>query len=163
MSAEGCAGFLVMMESKLILFLCTGNYYRSRYAEELFNFRARCERLAWRAFSRGLAEKGSPDNIGPMSRFTLEALRAKAVVPEGEGRYPLPCSLADFDRAQLVIALKEREHRPLIEQRFREVADRVKYWDIDDVEFAHPTDALAMIDDRVQQLILALKTVATQQ
>jgi protein-tyrosine phosphatase len=23
-----------------ILFLCTGNYYRSRYAEELFNFRA---------------------------------------------------------------------------------------------------------------------------
>lgn len=137
-------------------FLCTGNYYRSRYAEELFNFRARSEGLAWRAFSRGVAEKGSPENVGPMSRFALEALQAKAIMPEGAARYPLSCTLADFDQAQLVIALKEAEHRPLIEHRFPEVANRVRYWHVDDVEFAHPTLALAMVDDRVRELILTL-------
>ena len=146
----------VMAAANLILFLCTGNYYRSRYAEELFNHRARIEGLAWRAFSRGVAEKGSPDNVGPMSRFALEALQAKTILPEGANRYPQPCSLEDFDQAALVIALKEAEHRPMIERRFPDVADRISYWHVDDVEFLHPSIALALIDDHVEKLISAL-------
>ena len=122
-----------MSTENRILFLCTGNYYRSRYAEELFNHRATTEGLAWRALSRGLAEHGSPDNIGPMSRFALEALQLKAVLPAGAIRYPQPCSLADFDKAQLVVALNESEHRPMIERRFPELGDRITYWDVDDV------------------------------
>ena len=143
--------------AKLVLFLCTGNYYRSRYAEELFNHLARAEDLAWRAFSCGAAEKGSPDNVGPMSRFAREALDAKGIVPEGGFRNPRPCSLVDFDDAGLVIALKESEHRPLIERRFPEVANRVTYWHVDDIEFTHPSIALAMIDDHVRELISTLK------
>jgi protein-tyrosine phosphatase len=145
-----------------ILFLCTGNYYRSRYAEELFNHRAKSEGLDWRAASRGLAEKGSPENIGPMSRFALEALRAKTIVPEGAARYPLPCSVADFDQARLVIALKEAEHRAVIEQRFPGAASRVTYWHVDDIGFAHPSIALAMIDDQVDQLISRLRLLAAR-
>ena len=38
-----------------ILFLCTGNYYRSRYAEEIFNHQAGRDGLAWHAFSRAVA------------------------------------------------------------------------------------------------------------
>jgi len=139
-----------------ILFLCTGNYYRSRYAEELFNDLAKSRDLHWQASSRGLAERGSPENVGPISRFALEALRAKAIVPMGASRYPQSCCAADFDRAGFVIALKESEHRPLIEQRFPEVASRVTYWHVDDVEFAHPAIALAMIDEHVRQLIATL-------
>lgn len=141
------------MSATQVLFLCTGNYYRSRYAEELFNFHARSDGLAWRAFSRGLAEKGSPDNVGPMSRFTLEALRAKGIVPEGADRYPLSCSLADFEQARLVIALKEAEHRPLVDRRFAEMADRVTYWHVDDIGVAKPVHAIAMIDRLVRDLI----------
>jgi|SRR5690242_15148392 protein-tyrosine phosphatase len=141
-----------------VLFLCTGNYYRSRYAEQLFNHLAKIEGLPWRAFSRGVAERSSPDNIGPMSRFALEALQQKAIVSEGATRYPQPCSLADFDQAQLVIALKETEHRPLIEQRFPEMADRVTYWHVDDIELAAPSVALTMIDNLVGGLILDLRT-----
>jgi protein-tyrosine phosphatase len=140
-----------------VLFLCTGNYYRSRYAEELFNHLARVEGLAWRAFSCGVAERASPDNVGPMSRFSREALDAKGIVAEGGLRDPRPCSLADFDEAQLVIGLKEAEHRPLIERRFPEMADRVTYWHVDDIEFAHPSIALAMVDDHVRELISTLK------
>ena len=142
---------------KLVLFLCTGNYYRSRYAEELFNHLAKAEGLPWRAFSRGAAERGSPDNIGPMSRFAREALDAKGIVSEAGSRNPRSCFLADFDDAQLVIALKEAEHRPMIERRFPEVANRVTYWHVDDIEFANPSIAIAMIDNHVRELIAMLK------
>jgi protein-tyrosine phosphatase len=148
--------------TRRILFLCTGNYYRSRYAEELFNHRAKSEGLDWRATSRGLAAKGSPENIGPMSRIALEALRAKTIVPEGAARYPRPCSVADFDQAQVVIAMKEAEHRPVIEQRFPEAASRVTYWHVDDIGFAHPSIALAMIDEQIDQLISTLRPLAAR-
>ena len=149
-----------MSNKHRVLFLCTGNYYRSRYAEEVFNYIAKVEGLAWRAFSRGVAERGSPENVGPMSRFALEALQAKAIVSEGMARYPQPCSLADFDLAQLVIALKEAEHRPYIEGRFPEVAGRVTYWNVDDIAFAHPSIALALIDDQIDDLISTFRPQA---
>ncbi|MGY4570409.1 protein-tyrosine phosphatase [Bradyrhizobium sp. USDA 3256] len=148
----------MMRPMKRVLFLCTGNYYRSRYAEELFNHLARAEQLAWRASSRGAAERGSPDNVGPMSVFADDRLRASGIVPEGAARFPQPCSLADFDDADLVIALKETEHRPLVERRFPEVADRVTYWHVDDIDFAHPSVALAMIDDHIRALVSALRS-----
>jgi hypothetical protein len=39
---------------KQVLFVCTGNHYRSRFAEALFNQKARQAQLDWRALSRGL-------------------------------------------------------------------------------------------------------------
>ncbi|WP_244645829.1 low molecular weight phosphatase family protein [Bradyrhizobium campsiandrae] len=147
------------MSLSKVLFLCTGNYYRSRYAEELFNHIAEAEGLGWRAFSRGAAERGSPNNIGPMSILALDRLQAKGIHPEGAARNPQPCSLADFGAARLVIALKEAEHRALIEHRFPTAAARVTYWHVDDVEFAPPSVALAMIDKHVRDLIAALPSV----
>jgi protein-tyrosine phosphatase len=147
-----------MTTAHRILFLCTGNYYRSRYAEELFNHLAKARGLAWRAFSCGAADKSFPENVGPMSRFTREALAAKGIVPEGGLRDPRPCSLADFDDVQMVVALKEAEHRPLIEQRFPAgVANRIIYWHVDDIEFVHPSIALATIEDHVRELISTLR------
>jgi protein-tyrosine phosphatase len=48
---------VLMTESRRVLFLCTGNYYRSRYAEEVFHHNARQEGLARVAVSRGVSEK----------------------------------------------------------------------------------------------------------
>ena len=144
---------------KKILFLCTGNYYCSRYAEEIFNHLAKSKGLSWRAFSRGAAERGSPDNVGPMSRFALEALEAQAIMPKGGMRAPMPCVVADFRVADLVIALKDAEHRPLIERRFPELAGNVTYWNVDDIELAPPSIALAMIDGQVRELIATLQSL----
>ena len=44
-----------MREHYNILFLCTGNFYRSSFAEIYFNWLAPREKLLWRADSRGLA------------------------------------------------------------------------------------------------------------
>jgi len=142
--------------ARSLLFLCTGNYYRSRYAEELFNYRANLSKLNWRAFSRGAAERGSLDNVGPMSPFALEGLEARGIQPAGNLRYPQPCTSPDLECADLIIALKESEHRPLIERRFPDMANRVTYWHVHDMDIARPAIALALIDELVEDLVNSL-------
>ncbi len=53
--------------TRTVLFLCTGNYYGSRFAEVLFNSVAGKMGLAWRASSRGLARERGVHNVGPMA------------------------------------------------------------------------------------------------
>jgi protein-tyrosine phosphatase len=146
-----------MTKTNRVLFLCTGNYYRSRYAEEIFNHQAGRDGLAWHAFSRAVAEKLFPENVGPMSPYALNALRAKSIAPDGAMRNPALCTLDDFAAAELVVALKDAEHRPMIEQRFASVAHRVQYWDVDDIEYLDPATALAGIDEQVGRLIGSLQ------
>ncbi len=64
---------------KTVLFLCTGNYYRSRFAELLFNHLASQNKLEWIAISRGLALERGAHNIGPISKDTVEALAERGV------------------------------------------------------------------------------------
>jgi protein-tyrosine-phosphatase len=59
---------------KTVLFLCTGNYYRSRFAEILFNSVAGKMGLPWRASSRGLALDRGVHNVGPMAVVAVKAL-----------------------------------------------------------------------------------------
>ncbi|MBR0966129.1 low molecular weight phosphatase family protein [Bradyrhizobium diazoefficiens] len=146
-----------MNKPKLVLFLCTGNYYRSRYAEEVFNHRAGLEGLDWVSFSRAVAETLSPENVGPISRHALEALNANGITSAGAARHPVLCTVDDFARAELVIALKDAEHRPMVERRFAGVAHRVQYWDVDDIDYLDPPTALARIVEQVGLLIESLK------
>jgi len=60
---------------KTVLFLCTGNYYRSRFAEELFNHHAERAGLDWTAQSRGLALERGAHNVGPISPVALHGLK----------------------------------------------------------------------------------------
>jgi protein-tyrosine phosphatase len=146
-----------MNKNNRVLFLCTGNYYRSRYAEEIFNHQVRREGLGWRAFSRAVAEKLSPENVGPISSHALNALQARSIAPGGAARNPVLCTVDDFAEAELVVALKDAEHRPMIEHRFAGVAHRVEYWDVDDIEYLDPQTALGKIDELVGLLIRRLQ------
>jgi hypothetical protein len=67
------------MAHKSVLFLCTGNYYRSRFAEMLFNSLAAQVGLQWRASSRGLALERGVNNIGSMDASAAKALQALGV------------------------------------------------------------------------------------
>ena len=141
---------------KSVLFLCTGNYYRSRFAAILFNHLARGNSLPWRATSRGL-KIGWPGNIGPLSPHTERRL-AEMAIPFDDARHmPLQCRERDLGAADLVIALKEAEHRAMLADRFAAWADRVTYWHVHDVDAAHPDDALREIERLVHDLIDRLK------
>jgi protein-tyrosine-phosphatase len=97
------------LKPKVVLFVCTGNYYRSRFAELLFNSSARRERLGWQAISRGL--ELNVQNVGPISPHVCSGLRARGVELEYAGlRSPLPLALGDLLSADRVVALKRDEH-----------------------------------------------------
>jgi protein-tyrosine phosphatase len=136
---------------KTVLFLCTGNYYRSRFAEIFFNWHASQRGLACRAESRGLALHAS--NVGPISRHALKYLQARGILSDACSRLPLAVSDADFVAAQRVIAVKEAEHRRLIEARFTKWRDRVEYWHVHDLDCALPGEAIPHLEQLVMQLL----------
>jgi protein-tyrosine phosphatase len=141
-----------------ILFLCTGNYYRSRFAEILFNWHARQRGLKWTADSRGLAL--DPTNNGPISRYTVNCLASRGILSDTCQRLPLAAVEADFAAAHRVIAVKEAEHRRLIEARFSKWRDRVEYWHIHDLDCATPEEAIPLLEREVLNLLDRLATAA---
>jgi protein-tyrosine phosphatase len=142
-----------MEASQRILFLCTGNYYRSRFAEIFFNWHARQRGLPWRAASRGLSLVKS--NVGPLSWHTAARLAALGI-PVDEERLPLAATEEDFAAAQHVVAVKELEHRPLIAAQFPAWVDRVEFWQIHDVDCADANEAIPMLETHVLELITRL-------
>src|SRR2546426_528451 len=104
---------------KTVLFLCTGNYYRSRYAEVLFNSVAGKMNLPWMASSRGLVLERGVNNVGPMASSAIKVLEAAGLRAAPEfGRYPIQVTVDDFEAAHWIVALKEAEHLPLLQECF---------------------------------------------
>ena len=139
---------------KSVLFLCTGNYYRSRFAEILFNSAATAQRLPWRADSRGLQLHA--ENPGPISPHVVRFLELQGIRIAEPVRFPRQVLESDLLAADLVVAVKETEHRPLLARDFGAWADRVEYWDIHDVDCCSPNEALPILAARVNDLVRRL-------
>lgn len=142
------------MEKK-ILFLCSGNYYRSRFAELLFNHLAQENDLEWRAESRGIVAQWS-HNPGPISQATLDGLRARGI-SHNATRYPMQLMENDLAHAGRIIALYENEHRPMIENYFARWANTIEYWNVPDLDEMDAERALALIEQCVRELTIKLQ------
>ncbi|QOV90283.1 arsenate-mycothiol transferase ArsC [Humisphaera borealis] len=142
-----------MTSVRRVLFLCTGNYYRSRYAHILFNHYAGKANLHWVADSRALAIELGACNIGPVSKYVLEAMSSRGLECTSTARLPIGCQTTDLMSADKVIALKEAEHRPYLRQKFPDWEDRVTYWHVHDLDKSGPAEALALIERRVIELV----------
>jgi protein-tyrosine phosphatase len=140
----------------VVLFLCTGNYYRSRFAEILFNHLAAERGLPWRAESRGLDLKISR-NVGPLSPHTREACRARGLALLEPLRLPEPLCEEDLRDAHLVIAVKEAEHRPYLQRLFPAWADRVRYWHVHDLDQSAAEAAMTELEGLVRSLVAELE------
>jgi protein-tyrosine phosphatase len=137
---------------KTVLFLCTGNYYRSRFAEVLFNSVAGRMGLPWRASSRGLALERGVHNVGPMAASVVKALEVRGLRAVAEfGRFPIQVTVEDFEMAHWIIALKEAEHLPLLQERFPAWTEKVEFWHVDDAP-----DVLDLIEREVMDLAARL-------
>lgn len=134
---------------RTVLFLCTGNYYRSRFAEILFNSVAGKMGLPWKASSRGLALERGVNNVGPMAVSAITALEALGVrAADAVERLPAQVTTDDLERAALIVALKQDEHLPLLQEQFPAWAEKVEFWHIDDAP-----EVLGLIEREVMGLV----------
>lgn len=147
----------VILPKKTVLFICTANYYRSRFAEHLFNALADENDLCWQATSCGL-KTWLVDGLGPVSEYTVERLATRGIQLDGEVRFPIPLTENDLVCADLVIAMKEAEHRAMMMERFPLRADCINYWHIDDIDCKPPEEALAVCEACVETLVQGLLT-----
>ena len=145
-----------LRNNSLLLFLCTGNYYRSRFVELLFNHQATQAALSWRAESRGIALEFGVNNRGPISSAALAVLHEREVVPPEPIRFPQQAQEEDFRCAQRIIALDEAEHRSLLVHRFPRWLERVEFWQVPDVPRVSVADGVALMTNQVWELIRTL-------
>ena len=105
--------------------------------------------------SRGLALVN--DNVGPISQYTRRELERLGIPLPETLRHPVDAAERDFQSAHLIVALKEAEHRPLMQSRFPAWVERVEYWHVHDLDFAQASDALPQVRSHVEQLVRRLK------
>jgi predicted translation initiation factor SUI1 len=139
-------------QEKTVLFLCTGNYYRSRFAEILFNSVAEKMGLPWKASSKGLALERGVNNVGPMSVSAITALKAMGLGAAREvARFPVQVTTDDLEQADQIVAMKQTEHLPLLQERFLAWAEKIEFWHVDDAP-----EVLALIEREVMDLAARL-------
>jgi len=136
-----------------ILFLCSGNYYRSRFSEAFFNFHAERRGLKTRAFSRGLAIHLVADFPDLLSPHTVEALASRRIDRAHTGPRPVQVSNSDLATSLRIVAVKEVEHRPMLAELHPGWEDRVEYWHIHDIDFAKPQDAIPELEIKLGLLL----------
>jgi protein-tyrosine phosphatase len=137
-----------------ILFLCTGNYYRSRFAEEYFNAQAGTRGLPYRAASRGLAENFERlRNPGPMSADAIGELKNLGITVATPIRFPQKLTGTEVPYYNIIICMDKKEHLPMVKRR-PSLRDRdVIYWKIKDLGEWPASRALPECRKKVDALI----------
>ena len=147
-AAEYGVFYPLMRECNQILFLCTGNYYRSRFAEIYFNHKA--VNTNWVAFSRGL--RLDPRNSGKISSIAVEEL-SKLDIPVENQPYPQKAEIEDLKRADMIICMNKNEHEKMMEKMFPLFKENVLYWDIYDIFEKNSSSEVPKIIHNVDRLI----------
>ena len=132
-----------------VLFLCTGNYYRSRFCELYFNQLMVDQPFV--ADSKGLLAYRKI-NPGFMSPHTLK-YATEIDLPLGVTKFADQMEDRHFEQAKLVIALDETEHRPMMQKQFPEWEKRIEYWQVHDIDFTEPSEALPVLKQKVEELV----------
>jgi protein-tyrosine phosphatase len=136
-----------------VLFICTGNFYRSRHAEAVLNWEARRQGLALRAFSRGLLTSMVAEEPTRLAPGTAARLAELGIPEDLTAPRPVQLGAEDLERAHLAVALRRDEHRPLIASGHPGWEDRVEYWDVRDIDELSPALALPRIEEAVRALL----------
>jgi protein-tyrosine phosphatase len=139
---------------KEVLFVCTGNYYRSRFAEALFNQKAREAHLAWRAVSRGLQLVAWQHGISSVAQRELIKRGVPQELCKGA---PKALTKEDLGKSDYIVLMDEAEHRPLLEKQFPARDDRkIHYWHIDEMGKMNPAKACQAMSKDIEELLRTL-------
>jgi protein-tyrosine phosphatase len=137
-----------------VLFICTGNYYRSRFAEALFNQKAAEAHLEWKAVSRGLKLFPSQRGISSLARRELIKRGVPKELCQGD---PKALAKEDLEQSDYVVLMDEAEHRPMMENQFpMRDHNRNHYWHIPEAEEMSPSKVSQAMSTNIEELIRTL-------
>jgi protein-tyrosine phosphatase len=137
-----------------VLFLCTGNFYRSRLAEELLRGYSEIGGVDLVSDSAGLGPIPNPINIGPIRAEVIDYLAGYGMRPTGADRVPRKCGIEDIESSDVVIGMNEIEHRQMIEEQFPGIAPkRIRYWHVPDMEEDPNLTGPDLMDRNVKDLL----------
>ncbi len=139
---------------KKILFLCTGNYYRSRFSEYFFNDLASKKGVKWQADSRGLNVNPESGNVGAISSDVIKALESLGIQIDSISlREPMQVQQTDLENANQVVAVDEVAHRPLMESKFLQWVDKIEYWLVKDLDENPDKPPLLQLQNNIHLLL----------
>ncbi len=142
------------MVMKKILFLCTGNYYRSRFCEYFFNDLASKKGVKWQADSRGLNVNSELGNVGDISPDVIKALESLGILIEPLSvRKTMQVQRIDLEKADKVVAVDEVAHRPLMQSKFPQWVDKIEYWRVEDLDENPSESPLLQLQNNIHLLL----------
>ena len=141
---------------KELLFICTGNYYRSRFAEIYFQHLSDLLKLDWKSKSRGFEIERADymaDIYGELSPFIRDHLNILNL-KEDEGRKRVPLNKSDLDSADLIVILDKGEHNQYLRQYAISEDDlKVIFWNVKDIHDWTPKETISLIENECQKLV----------
>jgi len=139
--------FIIM---KKILFVCTANIFRSRFAEEVFNSLAIENSSSLSAFSAGM--KVGEFTTRKIYYPALEQLKRYNIKPLRENELSTHIDDLNLDEYDRIICMDEPEHRPMVEENTNLKGRDVEYWNIVDIPEEDSRVSLPMCYEKVNKL-----------
>ena len=135
---------------KKILFVCTANIFRSRFAEEVFNSLASDSSLSLSAFSAGM--KVGEFTTRKIYYPALEQLKRYNIKPQRGNELSTHIDDLNLDEYDRIICMDEPEHRPMVEENTNLKGRDVEYWNIVDIPEEDSRVSLPMCYEKVNKL-----------
>ena len=113
-----------------VLFVCTWNIHRSRFAEEVFNYLAKKSNDKHQAFSAGF--RFGSNSFRTIYYPALDNLKKLNIVPLRPNDFSKHIDDVDLFNYDRIICMDEGEHKPMVLANPNLQNDLFEYWNIID-------------------------------
>ena len=137
-----------------ILFVCTGNIFRSRFAEEVFNHLCKTKNVNATAFSAGL--KVGKYRQRKMYKPALIELKRLEIIPSRSDEDSIHINDIDISIYDQIICMDRQEHKPMVDSNQFLSSYAIKYWDIVDMPKVSSQISLPKCYKKVDELVKQL-------
>jgi len=136
---------------KKVLFVCTANIHRSRFAEEVFNFFCTKHNKDYHAFSAGL-------RVGDYSYRkiyfpALENLKIFNIIPKRPNDLSKHIKDVNLENYDKIICMDEDEHKPMVNSDPKLSNYNFEYWNITDMPKVDSNVSLPICYKKVENLL----------